>query len=227
MDPSERIIIKSRSSEENVPAIPVIVAGDESGLPERVTALETEVAKKQDKKVYEVLYEHTFDESATTLLAFSDIDFNNEYEEILIDVVGENSSANASLVLQRNETSATTTISSATRQTNSHYRFRLTSDPYLLASGDTGITMEVSSLTFNSNTQITSSMVGIANSSVREIESLLLGVGGSSFLAGAKIKVWGVKGKPITAAQRRAIKRAAEKRINDEIALIRKETLEK
>lgn len=200
MDPSERVIIKSRNIEENVPAIPVIVAGDESGLPEEVTqlredltALATVVGTKENKKVYTKLLEKTLEENSGTALDFNDYNFGGNFEEILIFLDGNAGTSNVNILVNRNGvTSLQTVLGNASRSDLSRYTIKFSKGKFVNSNGvilDTVIDADVGTY---ADSRTTAMFRTASADAVDAINSLKVSLASGVFIAGLKVVVYGV-----------------------------------
>ena len=200
MDPSERVIIKSRNAEENVPAIPVIVARDESGLSEEVaqlredlTALTTEVSKKENKKLYAKLLEKTLEENSGIALDFTDYNFDSKFDEILIFLVGNAGTSNINILVNRNGvTSLQTVFGNMSRSDLSRYTIKLSKGKFVNSNGailDTVIDADVGTYADSRTTAVF--RTGAADA-VDAINSLKVSIASGIFIAGLKVVVYGV-----------------------------------
>lgn len=200
MEPSERVIIKSRNAEENVPAIPVIIAGDESGLPgevaqlrEDLTALTTEVAGKENKKVYTKLLEKTLEENSGTALDFNDYNFNSNFDEIFIFLVGYAGTSNVNILMNRNGvTSLQTVFGNMSRSDLSRYTIKISKGKFVNSNGailDTVIDADVGTY---ADSRTTGVFRTAAVDAVDAINSLKVSLASGVFIAGLKVVVYGV-----------------------------------
>lgn len=200
MDPAERIIIKARSTEDNVPAIPVIIASDESGLPEEVaqlredlTELTTEVSKKENKKVYTKLLEKTLEENSGTALDFTDYNFDSNFDKILIFLAGYASTANINILVNRNGvTSLQTVFGNMSRSDLSRYTIKISKGKFVNSNGvilDTVIDADVGTYADSRTTGVFRTASADA---VDTINSLKVSLASGVFIAGLKVVVYGV-----------------------------------
>lgn len=201
MEPAERIIIKSRNTEEeNVPSIPVIVAGDESGLPgevaqlsEDLTALTSVVDTKENKKVYVKLLEKTLEENSGTALDFTDYNFGSKFVEILIFMVGSASNSNQNILMNRNGvTSLQTIFGNMSRSDSSRYTIKVSKGKFVNSNGvilDTVIDADVGTY---SDSITTKAYRTAATDAVDAINSLKVSIASGTFIAGLKVVVYGV-----------------------------------
>lgn len=233
MDPSERIIIKSRNAEENVPAIPVIVAGDESGLPgevsqlrEDMTALTTVVGTKENKKVYTKLLEKTLEENSGIALDFSDYNFSGNFEEILIFLVGNTGVSNSNILVNRNGvTSLQTVFGNMSRSDLSRYTIKFSKGKFVNSNGailDTVIDADVGTF---ADSRTTAEFRTAAVDAMEEINSLKVSIASGTFIAGLKVVVYGIpkEGKTVTCLREIRIKKGTP----DEPMFLEIEKLEK
>lgn len=76
MEPSVVVVLNSGEA-EGVPAIPVIVAEDKTGTQKRIAQIETDLAKKEDKKVWvRKLYKEITEETSALITTEDGVSFN-------------------------------------------------------------------------------------------------------------------------------------------------------
>ena len=207
MDPSERVIIKSRE-EDNVPAIPVIVAGDESGLPERVAELETEVGNlssemenKEDKKEWvRKLYKEITEETTNLISSDDNLSFNKA-ERIRIVITFQEAFNNniTATAIAVDQAPSINTFASGSQSSGVRTIIDFMDDP--LITGTTGADRDTVTLqSFNTTSGlVTRDMLKLQTLETEDINTITLTLGAA--ISTGNVAVYALE--PIAATQRR------------------------